>query len=75
LQNATSWVIIDPRREETEMGEKHKPGEIAKDSGQYPIQGPHGGETDKERTVVKGEPFPPTPKKGQTYGTPDKTKH
>ena len=44
------------------MGEKHKPGEIAKRSGQYPIQGPRGGDTGKERTVVKGEPFPPTPK-------------
>jgi hypothetical protein len=57
------------------MAEKHKPGEIAKKSGQYPIQGPRGGDTGKERTVVKGEPFPPTPKRGQTYGTPDKTKH
>lgn len=57
------------------MGEKHRPGEKAKKSGQYPIQGPQGGNTGKERTVVKGEPFPPTPKKGQTYGTPDKTKH
>jgi hypothetical protein len=62
-------------REETEMAEKHKPGEIAKQSGQYPIQGPRGGDTGEERTVVKGEPFPPTPKKGQTYGTPDKTRH
>jgi hypothetical protein len=57
------------------MTEKHRPGEIAKQSGQYPIVGPRGGETDKERTVVKGEPFPPTPKPGQTYGRPDKTKH
>ncbi len=57
------------------MAEKHKPGEIAKESGQYPIKGPRGGETAKERTVVKGEPFPPTPDKGQTYGKPDKTKH
>ena len=37
------------------MGEKHKPGEIAKRSGQYPIQGPRGGDTGKERTIVKGE--------------------
>ncbi|GAI50835.1 unnamed protein product, partial [marine sediment metagenome] len=56
-------------------GEKHKPGEIATESGQYPIQGPREGKTGEERTVVKGEPFPPTPKPGQTYGTPDKTKH
>lgn len=62
-------------REASGMGEKHKPGETAKRSGQYPIQGPRGGDTGKERTIVKGEPFPPTPKKGQTYGTPDKTKH
>ena len=57
------------------MREKHKPGEKAKDSGQYPIQRSNRGKTGKERTVVKGEPFPPTPKPGQTYGTPDKTKH
>ena len=53
----------------------HKPGQKAKDSGQYPIVGPRGGDTGKERTVVKGEPFPPTPKPGQHYGKPDKTKH
>ncbi|HZP58173.1 MAG TPA: hypothetical protein VFC53_11580 [Dehalococcoidia bacterium] len=57
------------------MREQHKPGQIAKESGQYPIIGPRGGDTGKERTVTKGEPFPPTPKPGQTYGTPDKTKH
>ena len=62
-------------KEASGMGEKHKPGEIAKRSGQYPIQGSRGGDTGKERTIVKGEPFPPTPEKGQTYGTPDKTKH
>ena len=53
----------------------HKPGEIAERSGQYPIEGPRGGETGAERTVTKGEPFPPTPKPGQVYGTPDLTKH
>jgi hypothetical protein len=55
--------------------ESHKSGEIAKKSGQYPIQGPRGGKTGEERTVTRGEPFPPTPKKGQTYGAPDLTKH
>jgi len=55
--------------------ERHKPGEKAPHSGQYPIIDPKGGNTGVERTVTKGEPFPPTPKKGQTYGTPDKTKH
>ncbi len=57
------------------MTENHKSGEIAKTSGQYPIVGPRGGKTGEERTVVKGEPFPPTPKSGQTFGKPDKTKH
>lgn len=55
--------------------EQHKPGEKAKESGQYPIQGPRGGSTGAERTVTKGEPFPPTPQPRQTYGKPDKTKH
>jgi len=41
----------------------YKPGEKVKDSGQYPIIGPRGGDTGKERTVTKGEPFPPTPKR------------
>ncbi len=53
----------------------HKPGERAPDSGQYPIVGPRGGDTGKERTVTRGEPFPPTPKSGQGYGKPDLTKH
>jgi len=53
----------------------HKPGQIADTSGQYPIIGPRGGDTGKERTVTKGGPFPPTPQPGQTYGKPDKTKH
>ncbi|QNT75804.1 YjzC family protein [Dehalogenimonas etheniformans] len=58
------------------MGKEfHKPGEKAPDSGQYPVVGPRGGDRGTERTVTKGEPFPPTPKKGQGYGTPDKTKH
>lgn len=52
----------------------YRPGQKAPASGQYPIKGPRGGDTGAERTVVKGEPFPPTPQKGQTYGKPDKTK-
>lgn len=54
---------------------EHKPGQIAKDSGQYPLVGPKGGKQGTEVTVVKGEPFPPTPKPGMGYGKPDKTKH
>ncbi len=53
----------------------HKPGTISNKSGQYGIVGPRGGNTGKERTVVKGEPFPPTPKPGQKYVMNDKTKH
>ncbi len=53
----------------------YKPGEKVPDSGQAEIVGPRGGNTGEERTVVKGEPFPPTPKKGQEYIITDKTKH
>jgi hypothetical protein len=52
----------------------HKPGELAPRSGQYGIVGPRGGETGAERTVVKGEPFPPTPQSGQHYILVDPTK-
>ncbi|WP_413522705.1 hypothetical protein [Photobacterium phosphoreum] len=52
-----------------------KPGEKATKSGQYEILGPRGGATGKERTVTKGEPLPPTPKKGQVYKLVDETKH
>lgn len=52
-----------------------KPGEKAQRSGQYEIVGPRGGKTGKERTVVKGEPLPPTPQKGQRYVLVDPTKN
>lgn len=47
-----------------------KPGEKAPVSGQY--QNPV---TKTEVTVVKGEPMPPTPSKGQGYKLVDPTKH
>lgn len=53
----------------------HKPGQKAPVSGQFPVVGPRGGNTGREVTVVKNEPFPPTPDKGMGYGKPDKTKH
>jgi len=53
----------------------YRPGEKAQRSGQYEIIGPRGGRTGKERTVVKDEPMPPTPKKGQKYEIVDPTKH
>jgi hypothetical protein len=51
-----------------------KPGELAPQSGQYGIVGPRGGKTGAERTVVKGEPLPPTPQSGQRYVIVDPTK-
>lgn len=57
------------------MPKTFKPGEKAIFSGQYEIVGPRGGLTGIERTVVKGEPLPPTKQKGQSYILADKTKH
>lgn len=48
----------------------YKPGEISPHSGQYKNE-----KTGYEVTVVKGEPFPPTPEKGQSYKLVDRTKH
>lgn len=50
-----------------------KPGQSAPKSGQYQIQGPRGGKG-PERTVVRGEPMPPTPSRGSTYSLVDLTK-
>lgn len=55
--------------------ELKKPGEIAKQSGQYEITGPRSGGTGEERTITKGEPLPPTPQSGQRYKLVDPTKH
>ena len=57
------------------MPETHKPGEIAEESGQYPLISRNGRDTGKEVTMVKGKRFPPTPRPGQRYGKPDVTKH
>lgn len=51
-----------------------KPGHTVPTSGQYEIYGPRGGKTGQEVTAVKGEPFPPTQKKNQSYKLVDKTK-
>ncbi|RFF67788.1 hypothetical protein D0A40_08180 [Xanthomonas campestris pv. raphani] len=50
-----------------------KPGEQAPRSGQYQIIGPRGGQG-PERTVVRGEPMPPTPAAGSTYTLVDPTR-
>lgn len=50
-----------------------KPGASAPASGQYQIRGPRGGQG-PERTVVRGEPLPPTPTPKSTYNLVDRTK-
>lgn len=63
-------------KEKTVMtGKVYSPGEKVPNSGQADIVGPRGGTTGKQRTVVKGEPFPPTPERGQGYQITDRTKH
>ena len=57
------------------MAKSLKPGQKAPASGQYEIVGPRGGATGQERTVVKGEPLPPTPKSSQGYVIVDRTKN
>jgi hypothetical protein len=56
------------------MAKNLTPGVEASISGQYAMIGPRGGRTGTERTVVKGEPLPPTLGKGMTYTLVDKTK-
>lgn len=50
-----------------------RPGQTAPQSGQYQITGPRGGQG-PERTVVRGEPLPPTPAPGSTYTLVDRTR-
>ncbi len=57
------------------MNKTLKPGQTAPRSGQYEQVGPRGGHTGNERTVVKGEPLPPTPNPGMRYVLTDPTKH
>jgi hypothetical protein len=52
-----------------------KPGTSAPRSGQYELIGPRGGNTGVERTVVRREPLPPTPKPGMGYRLVDPTKN
>lgn len=57
------------------MKKNYKPGQIVPKSSQAEILGPRGGKTGEERTVTRGEPFPPTPKSKQVYLIVDPTKH
>lgn len=52
-----------------------KPGQSTPRSGQYEIIGPRGGRTGEERTSVRGEPLPPTPKPDQGYQLVDPTRN
>jgi hypothetical protein len=52
-----------------------KPGTTAPRSGQYELIGPRGGRTGEERTVVRRETLPPTPKPGMGYQLVDPTKN
>ena len=51
-----------------------RPGQKTPASGQYGQVGPRGGKG-REITAVKGEPLPPTTKKGSTYNLVDPTKN
>jgi hypothetical protein len=68
---------ISLTREEVKLMSKktYRPGQTAPKSGQYGIVGPRGGSQGREVTVVKGEPFPPTPKPDMGFVLVDQTKH
>ncbi len=51
-----------------------KPGQIVPKSAQAGLVSPTGKPKPIERTVVKGERFPPTPKPGMKYVIKDPTK-
>ena len=57
------------------MTKHYKPGEKAPVSAQYGLIGPRGGNTGQERTVVRREPLPPTPKPNMTYVVIDRTRN
>jgi len=53
----------------------HKPGEICQISGQYRVVDlATGRPIGQEVTVVRGEPFPPTPRSGLGYELADATR-
>lgn len=52
----------------------YRPGQEAPISGQYEIVDANGRRTGRERTVVRGEPLPPTPSRGQKYCLADPTR-
>lgn len=51
-----------------------KPGDMAPASGRYAIIDPDGTDTGVERTAIKGNTLPPTPRPGQRYHLVDPTR-
>ena len=50
-------------------------GKEVSQSGQYELTGRNRVGLGDEYTLVRGEPFPSTPSKGQSFRLVDKTKH
>jgi len=59
------------------VAETFKPGEKVPFSGIFEERGPRGGKVPgaPERTVVAGEPFPPSSRPGNAFVPKRKTKH
>jgi hypothetical protein len=57
------------------MAKTFKSGEISPESGIAERLGPKGGKLPGEVTVIKGKPFPPTPKPNITYKIVKPTPH
>ena len=55
--------------------QRFKPGEVAPFSGQYALIDASGERTAEERTIVRGEPFPPAPTTGMQYAPSDASKN
>ena len=70
----SQMVIVQGKRAKRSKRKLFKPGERVPVSGQYQLVHPDG-ELGPERTVVKGEPFPPPIRPGMRYVLVDPTKH
>lgn len=53
----------------------NRPGKDVPRSGQYELTSRSGSGLGREYTLVRGEPFPPTPSSDQSFRLVDKTKH
>ena len=52
---------------------RYRPGTPAPASAQYKVVGPHGGQSGREVTSIKGKRLPPAPRPGVTYKLTDRT--